>query len=238
MSTASNSPYAKQTKFTDATITTSEHDLYYSRYNLAKNSEYFYTMFNSEMRDISKCVVNMEEYTPATITVLLNMLDNKYTFNKDIMPLILADDQILLKILNFYNFADILKKILNIIADNLISLQEINKLYIPEFIDGPYKNEFVDAIDKSIINYCKDVSKCFIYSMSQTALTTQETIEKLTGISEYIYKKVLLGLINVASKSPTYFGNSNVIIGSGYSNSLGYTNTVMPSITLTGTYQT
>lgn len=176
--------YDIQSKFTDLTIITKDKKLYYTRYNLIKQSEYFFKKFNGFMGDASDNVIYMQEHDSSLIEIVLTLLDDgrNKQIDKLFKPFHKQMEQ-LMEFLNYYCFGKLLDKIFHRMQyiDNTPP-SFINFLAHEKFIDGVHGFEFRYAVDDMIstIYIEKLLKKC------KKKENISGEMEKLAKMEKYV----------------------------------------------------
>lgn len=150
-------PYSRYERWKDLKIVTSDGvSLYYCKYKLAMISEWFSTLFSTDLRGSRDDVVEINEYGSADVIRLLEVIDDEHRVKslreRGELEITLVD------MLNYYQFTTLLKDVLQLLSQpDYGNLRWLSALYVDKYLKGPYMREFTDLTDTMVVNFVDNV---------------------------------------------------------------------------------
>lgn len=172
------SSYEVKTNCTELTILTKDKTLYYTRYTLAKKSEYFNKKFNGQLGDATDNTIDMKMYSSDIVIDVLTMLDDETQLTKLYDECLKYD---VLKLVNYYQFTNIMNRLLPLIDKYYHSMRMANVLAGDEFINGVYGKEVRETLTKIVEYYIDKVIK-----MNMKTDILFDEIDKMEDVNKYL----------------------------------------------------
>lgn len=200
------STFTKQTLWADIKLQTSDGiDVFYSKWNLAKNSDYFVSMFgfNDKKGHNDKSeIFTFEEtknYSSKSVLLMILMLEDSSYIELFSLPKFVDENIETIRLVNFLQFKHLLENILNYVSKLKLSFDSINVFYIEEFTNGLYKATFAKTISSCVGSSCIAVAnECNAKNVKKLFNTYFKSLE---NINESLYKEIIRALMHIITFS-------------------------------------
>lgn len=194
--------YTNQTAWADVKMPTSDDvDVFYSKWNLAKKSEYFTAMFNfndkkgDDKREI--CVLEeTKNYSLNTVSLLLFMLDDESYTKLFSLPEFTNEHFEVIKLITFFQMFDVLNKILGFIEDTELPFEVINKFCTGDLLYGANYKRFERVIKRCVDKTCHFMG-CMSLKMGDYGFNQVffHNVGCVTNLDPMIYNEIILCLM-------------------------------------------